>query len=119
MSILTSVTSLTTHVADDVRHGLRRARLEGERRLLERRHRHALEELGRRAHRLMAEGTLSADALADAAAEVDARLAAVSAALAAEQEASEPAPVERSADIAFPMVADAPATGSQPAPQPE
>ena len=41
------------------------------------------------------------------AAEVDARLAEVQAALAAEADA--PQPMERSADIAFPMVPDAPA----------
>ncbi len=106
MSIITSVTGITARVAGDMRHGMRRARLEGERRILERRHRHALEALGRRAHQLMAQGTLSADALAAEAAEVDARLAEVEAALAAERADEDAAPMERSADIAFPMVAD-------------
>lgn len=107
MSIISSVTGITGRVAGDVRGSVRRARLEGERRVLERRHRTALEALGARAYELIAQGDLSADALAPEVAEVQQRLAAIDEAVAAmDGGADAPEPQERSADIAFPMVAD-------------
>ena len=108
MSIISSVTSITGRVAGDVKGSVRRARLEGERRILERRHRTALEALGARAYALVNEGTLSADALAPEVAEVRNRLMEIDASLAAMGEGDDGATPERSADIAFPMVSDDP-----------
>ena len=107
MSIFSSVTSITGRVAGDVKGSVRRARLEGERRVLERRHRAALEALGARTYALVDEGTLSADALAPEVAEVRNRLMEIDAALAAIGNGDDAPVQERSADIAFPMVADA------------
>lgn len=109
MSIISSVTAVTGRVAGDVRGSVRRARLEGERRVLERRHRTSLEALGARAYDLIENGSLSAEALAPEVAEVGRRLADINAAI-AEMDGHDDAPQaqERSADIAFPMVADTP-----------
>ncbi len=107
MSIFSSVTHLTGRVAGDVKGSVRRARLEGERRVLERRHRGALEALGARAYALAQEGALTADALAPEIAEVQSRLMEIDAALAAMDDGDGGDGQERSADIAFPMVSDA------------
>jgi len=107
MSMFSSVTSITGRVAGDVKGSVRRARLEGERRVLERRHRAALEALGARTYALIEEGTLSADALAPEVADVGSRLMEIDAALAAMGNDDHAPGQERSADIAFPMVPDA------------
>ena len=108
MSIFNSVTSITGRVAGDVKGSVRRARLEGERRILERRHRTALEALGARAYALVEQGDLSADALAPEVAEVRNRMMEIDASRAAMGDDDGAATQEHSADIAFPMVADAP-----------
>jgi hypothetical protein len=108
VSIISSVTSITGRVAGDVKGSVRRARLEGERRVLERRHRTALEALGARAYALVNDGTLSADALAPEVAEVRSRLMEIDASLAALDDGDNGETPERSADIAFPMVPDDP-----------
>jgi hypothetical protein len=108
VSIISSVTSITGRVAGDVKGSVRRARLEGERRVLERRHRIALEALGARAYALVNDGTLSADALAPEVAEVRSRLMEIDASLAALDDGDNGETPERSADIAFPMVPDDP-----------
>ena len=113
MSIINSMSSRAGRVARDMKGSVRRARLEGERRLLERRHRSALEALGSRAYALIRDGALSGDALAPEVADVENRLAAIDAAVAAmDHDGSndrEAAHDERqSADIAFPMVSDEP-----------
>ena len=109
MSIISSVTAVTGRVAGDVRGSVRRARLEGERRVLERRHRTALEALGARAYELIEQGTLSTDALAPEVAEVRRRLDEIDVAVTAMgDDGAADGPQERSADIAFPMVADTP-----------
>lgn len=113
MSIINSMSSRAGRVARDMKGSVRRARLEGERRLLERRHRSALEALGSRAYALIRDGALSGDALAPEVADVENRLAAIDAAVTAmEQDGSddrEAAHDERqSADIAFPMISDEP-----------
>jgi hypothetical protein len=108
VSIISSVTSITGRVAGDVKGSVRRARLEGERRVLERRHRAALEALGARAYALVDDGTLSADALAPEVAEVRSRLMEIDASLAATGDVNDGEVQERSADIAFPMVSDDP-----------
>lgn len=106
MSIINSVTSITGRVAGDVKGSVRRARLEGERRILERRHRTALEALGARAYALAEQGDLSADALAPEIAEVRSRMMEIDASRDAIGDADD-ITQQRSADIAFPMVADA------------
>ena len=114
MSIISSVTSITGRVAGDVKGSVRRARLEGERRVLERRHRIALEALGARAYALVNDGTLSADALAPEVAEVRSRLMEIDASLAALDDGDNGETPERSADIAFPMVSDDPEAPAEP-----
>ena len=112
MSIFSSVTHLTGRVTGDVKSSVRRARLEGERRVLERRHRGSLEALGARAYALAEEGTLTADALAPEIAEVRTRLFEIDAALVAVDARDGDDNREHSADIAFPMVPDGPTTDS-------
>ncbi len=113
MSIINSMSSRAGRVARDIKGSVQRARLEGERRLLERRHRSALEALGSRAYALIRDGAISGDALAPEVADVENRLAAIDAAVAAMDhdgsDGHEAAHDERqSADIAFPMVSDEP-----------
>lgn len=113
MSIFSSVTHLTGRVAGDVKGSVRRARLEGERRVLERRHRGALEALGSRAYALAQDGLLTADALAPEIAEVQRQLAEIDAARAAMGDGDADDGQERSADIAFPMVSDTPESDAE------
>ena len=113
MSIINSMSSRAGRVARDMKGSVRRARLEGDRRLLERRHRSALEALGSRAYALIRDGAISSDALAPEVADVENRLAAIDAAVAAMEHGGsddhEAAQGEhQSADIAFPMVPDEP-----------
>jgi hypothetical protein len=81
MSIIRSVTSSVVHeagrLARDLPGAVGRARMEGERTVLERRHRRAIEALGARAFVLSREGQLTAAALAPELAEVEARLLAM------------------------------------------
>ncbi|MGA0068867.1 MAG: hypothetical protein ACO3PB_05365 [Miltoncostaeaceae bacterium] len=102
MSIFRSVTSPAGRVAHDMRGSVHRARLEGEKRVLERRHRHALTALGARAYTLSQEGTLTADALAAEIAEVEARMADVRAA----REVKAEEDTAHDAVAAFPMLAE-------------
>ena len=102
MSIFRSVTSTAGRVAHDMRGSVHRARLEGEKRVLERRHRQALAALGARAYALSQEGALTADALAPEIAEVEARMAAVRAAREVQAEED----TAHDAVAAFPMLAE-------------
>jgi len=106
VSIIRSMTSRAGRMAGDVKGSVRRARLEGERRLLERRHRAALEALGTRAYELIGDNRLSADALTPEVAEVERLLMEIDAATAAMKRDDAEVPLERSADLAFPMAAD-------------
>ena len=103
MSLITSVTSTAGRMAHDMRGSVHRARVEGEKRVLERRHRRALAALGARAYALAREGDIPAHALAAEIAEVDARLADVQAACA--NEAADD--TGHDAAAAFPMLAEA------------
>ena len=112
------MSSRAGRVARDIKGSVRRARLEGERRLLERRHRSALEALGPRAYALIRDGALSGDALAPEVADVDNRLAAIDAAVAAmEHDGSDDHGAahdeHHSPDIAFPMASDEPVDPDQ------
>lgn len=74
MSILDSLAQQAGKIANDVQGSLRRARVEGERRLLQRQHRAALEELGERAYELVRSGVLPDGPLAAEVASVEAKL---------------------------------------------
>ena len=106
MSLITSITSVTSaagRVAHDVRESMHRARVEGEKRVLERRHRRALAALGARARELAREGdTIPVQALSAEIAEVDARLAEVQ----ATREVQATEDTAHDAAAAFPMLAD-------------
>lgn len=103
ISSISSVTSTAGRVAHDVRESMHRARVEGEKRVLERRHRRALAALGARTRELAREGdAIPVQALADEIAEVDARLADVQAA----REVQAADDTAHDAAAAFPMLAD-------------
>ena len=74
MSVFDAVKGTAGRLAGDVQLSLRRARLEGERRVLQRQHRSALEALGARAYELTTGEGLSAGALAAEVAAVEAKL---------------------------------------------
>jgi hypothetical protein len=117
MTVLDNLAKQANRLATDVQTSLRRARVEGERRLLQRQHRAALEELGERAYELVRSGQLPEAPLAAEIAAVESKLMEIEAkvteveSLGSEEEASADDP---SRD-AFPMVGDAPA---QPTPGP-
>ncbi|MBM3665678.1 MAG: hypothetical protein FJW92_07790 [Actinobacteria bacterium] len=102
MSIIRSVTSTAGRVAHDMRGSVHRARLEGEKRVLERRHRQALAMLGARAYALARDGDLTAEALAPEIAEVESRLAEVRTARAVQADED----TAHDAVAAFPMLAE-------------
>jgi hypothetical protein len=106
MSIIRSVSTSIAHeagrLARDIPGAVGRARLEGERKVLERRHRHALQALGARAFALSRDGHLTAEALAPEIAEVEALLAAVE----ASERADAGTGTAHDAAVAFPMLAD-------------
>lgn len=102
MSIIRSVTTGAGRIAHDMRGSVHRARLEGEKRVLERRHRQALAALGARAYALAQEDALSAEALAAEIAEVEARMADVRATRQVQADEDE----QHDAVAAFPMLAE-------------
>lgn len=75
MSIVDTLSRGAGRLAEDVQHSLKRARLEGERRILMRDHRAALEALGARARALAEMGDILGADLAPEIAIVDARAA--------------------------------------------
>ncbi|HWH13164.1 MAG TPA: hypothetical protein VNT51_00340 [Miltoncostaeaceae bacterium] len=115
MSIIDELTRQAGRIAGDVQTSIRRARVEGERRLLQRQHRAALEELGERAYALVKSGELPEAPLAAEVAAVEAKLGEIEA-KAAEIDRTEPeGPAAEAADgeptspedpsrAAFPMV---------------
>jgi hypothetical protein len=129
MSVLDNLTKHANRLASDVQVSLRRARVEGERRLLQRQHRTALEELGERAYELVRAGTIPEEPLATEVAAVESKLMEIEAkvteieSLRAEEEGGD-APGggssgggEDPSRTAFPMV-DAPSEGSGGGPGP-
>ncbi len=74
LSILDQITQQAGRLAGDVQQSVKRARIQGERRLLERQHRAALEELGERAYALVKDGSLDGAALSPQVAAVDSAL---------------------------------------------
>ena len=63
MSLLDQLNQHANRLVDEVQGSLRKARAEGERRLILRQHRAALEELGERAYSLIRSGELQTDLL--------------------------------------------------------
>jgi hypothetical protein len=127
MAVLDSIAKQANRLASDVQMSLRRARVEGERRLLQRQHRAALEELGERAYELVRAGQIPEEPLATEIGAVESKLMEIEAKVAEieslrsdDEEAAEGdgQPPEAPADpsrAAFPMVGDdAPSSGPGP-----
>lgn len=112
MSIIHSMSRRASRVAGEVQQSIRRARLEGERRLLERQHRAALEDLGTRAYDLVQEGAIPADLLGPEVAAVEGRLMEIDAKATemgrgdSDADTTDTDGQRRGADLAFPMLAD-------------
>ncbi len=127
MSVLDNIAKQANRLATDVQMSLKRARVEGERRLLQRQHRAALEELGERAYEQVRAGVLPEEPIAAEIAAVEGKLMEIEAKVAeidtlrgedeeegAADESGEPAAEEAAAPpddpsrTAFPMVGDTP-----------
>ena len=130
MQVLDSLARQANRLATDVQLSLKRARVEGERRLLQRQHRAALEELGERAYEqikagALPEGPVSAEfaAVESKLIEIEAKVAEVESLRTEDEEAegaesgegAAPAAETDPSRAAFPMV-DGPATSPGPGP---
>ena len=126
MQVLDSIAKQANRLATDVQMSLKRARVEGERRLLQRQHRAALEELGERAYELVRSGELPEEPLATEIGAIESKLMEIEAKVAEidslrgdevggdEDGAGSDGPSDPSR-AAFPMVGgDAPAPGPGP-----
>ena len=74
MSVIDTLTRRAGGLAEDLQHSVRRARLEGERRVLQRQHRATLEALGGRVYELVRAGHLPDGELAPELASVENKL---------------------------------------------
>lgn len=74
MTVLDTLARQAGRLATDVQTSLRRARVEGERRLLQRQHRTALEELGERTYELVRSGRMEEGPLGPEIAAVESKL---------------------------------------------
>jgi hypothetical protein len=115
-----SLARQASRLATDVQASLKKARLEGERRLLQRQHRTALEELGERTYELvktgaMPEGELGPElaAVESKLMEIEAKVAEIEALRTETSDEEEPAPA--GTDAAFPMVDGDPPASPPPA----
>lgn len=114
MTVLDTIAKQANRLAADVQTSLKRARVEGERRLLQRQHRTALEELGERSYELVRAGQIPEAPLATEVAAVESKLMEIEAkiaevdALRTEEEATADAPADDPSKDAFPMVSDGP-----------
>lgn len=116
MAVLDTLAKQASRLATDVQVSLKRARVEGERRLLQRQHRTALEELGERAYELVRAGTIPEDPLAPEIAAVESKLMEIEAKVAEidglrGDDESESSASEDPSRTAFPMVGESPAAG--------
>ncbi len=130
MQVLDTIARQANRLATDVQLSLKRARVEGERRLLQRQHRAALEDLGERTYEqvkagALPEGPISAEvaAVESKLIEIEAKVAEVESLRADEEgedaeDAAQATPDDAPSDpsrAAFPMVNDpAPAPGPGP-----
>jgi len=113
VSVLDTLAKQASRLATDVQLSLKRARLEGERRLLQRQHRTALEELGERAYELVRAGEMPEGKLGPEVAAVESKLMEIEAKV-AEIDALRPeegakgaeAPDKDASKTAFPMLED-------------
>jgi hypothetical protein len=109
MTVLDTLAKQANRLATDVQMSLKRARIEGERRLLQRQHRSALEELGERAYELVRSGQLAQAPLSAEVSAVEAKLMEIEAkvaeieALRGDEDDEAPAGTDASR-TAFPMV---------------
>ncbi len=121
MTVLDSIAKQANRLATDVQTSLKRARVEGERRLLQRQHRAALEELGERAYELVRAGTIPEEPLAAEVGAVESKLMEIEAkvseieSLRGDEEETPPDAGDASR-TAFPMVGDEAPQGSGPGP---
>ena len=115
MQVLDSIAKQANRLATDVQMSLKRARVEGEHRLLQRQHRAALEELGERAYELVRAGQIPEEPLATEIGavesklmEIEAKVAEIESLRSEEEEGTDgqEAPADPSR-AAFPMVGDA------------
>jgi hypothetical protein len=116
VAVLDTLAKQANRLATDVQVSLKRARVEGERRLLQRQHRTALEELGERAYELVRAGTIPEDPLSPEIAAVESKLMEIEAKVAEidglrgdDEEGSRGS--DDPSRTAFPMVGDGPAEG--------
>ena len=108
MTVLDTLSKQANRLAADVQTSLKRARVEGERRLLQRQHRAALEELGERAYELVRAGRLPEEPLAAEISAVESKLMEIEAKVAeVEGLREEEVPADDPSKDAFPMVGDA------------
>ncbi len=113
MSVVDQLARQASRLANDVQVSLKRARVEGERRLLQRQHRAALEDLGLRTYELIRAGELPEEPLATEVAAIDRKLIELEAKereitqLQDDEDAKRAGESDDDAvDTAFPMVAD-------------
>jgi hypothetical protein len=121
VAVLDTLAKQASRLATDVQVSLKRARVEGERRLLQRQHRTALEELGERAYELVRAGSLPEDPLAPEIAAVESKLMEIEAKVAEIEglrgdDEEVPEASEDPSRTAFPMVGDSSAEGDGKAP---
>jgi len=74
MRVIDSLTTKAGRIAGDLQDSIRRARVEGEKRLLQRQHRAALEDLGLRVYELVKAGDMPEEAIAAEVAAVEGKL---------------------------------------------
>ena len=125
MTVLDTLTKQANRLATDVQTSLKRARVEGERRLLQRQHRAALEELGERTYELVRAGTVPEEPLATEVGAVEAKLMEIEAKVAEieslrgdeDEDVTPPASTPEDASrTAFPMVGDEGGSNGGPGP---
>jgi hypothetical protein len=113
VTVMDTLAKQATRMATDVQHSLKRARLEGERRLLQRQHKTAMEELGERTYELVRSGEVDEGKLAPEISAVESKLMEIEAKAAEidalrtespEDGGDGAAPAEDASKAAFPMV---------------
>jgi hypothetical protein len=118
MPVLDTLAKQASRLATDVQLSLKRARLEGERRLLQRQHRQALEELGERVYELVRAGKLPEGELGPELSAVESKLMEIQAKLSEieslrleDEPGADGGDGDGGGDAAFPMVDRAPDDG--------